>query len=663
MEFKPRVWGTVTDDFAGKTSGSTAAVPHIAKWTTYNGVVSSTSIFNTELNDGYYDQIETNGSGGEFGIGSSAVDGYVPQMLVLFDVIRLFEDTWGTIPSAQDTASKVQWLKDNGNKIVINWYGYCVNSSGGGGTAYMKFATSGGTAFDDTSIVSRGGSLTSGLMTQNTTAFSRMDSNGMFPVLVYGEPGASTGKSILRTDYISITLEMKADTTGVDFFGENSIQLTETTTKGRSPAYLVEYDLSALATALTGWTTASPNNQAFKDLLKAITAEVWAMGTGTDASVMEKTRADFIVFNATNNSYTNQGSFGSTRWSASNIAGQVAKINNVNASTDTNSASMAQQQTTTGNKLYLLVYTPLTSDPANNIQASVSLDFVKLSVDLKRTSDTITGIPIYLPDEWTALVRFAPNWDNNDTKANRRVFDISGKFDLRWTTGKIFQFTKYASITTSVQELSPKTHSKDQIVSALVQQRIDGMTMSIIRNNGTIAKNSINNDASKELLTGAYSLRVGIGQTVGVEADEFLQHFAFFPKTFTDQTNELLLRGLPIPDPNAELVTNGTFDGGSGATINGWTVVSGTGNFANGKAVLTATASGQYIKSLNMSVIPNNVYGFKGSKDSANAKFLINYFDASGTALSTVSIGQGDATATFQQDVTIPSNAFTAIYP
>jgi hypothetical protein len=120
-----KTFAPVTDDFVGKVSGSTVECPHIA-YSGGGGTGQPTTLITP--NDTKYEVGISYGNisalDGSISSVSGKVNGGISQQLFSFNLIRIFEDTYGTIPRSTDAVSKVAWLKSNISKLTVNWYGY-----------------------------------------------------------------------------------------------------------------------------------------------------------------------------------------------------------------------------------------------------------------------------------------------------------------------------------------------------------------------------------------------------------------------------------------------------------------------------------------------------------------------------------------------------------
>jgi predicted phage tail component-like protein len=190
-------------DFVGKVSGSTVVNPHLAKAYRFSSL-GSPSTFTAEVAGVDLDSIKTL-SGGLF-TWSSPTNGYIAQTLFSFNLIRHIEDNYGTIPGA-DTASKVQWIKNNVAKITFNWHGFGSSPSGNKATVQVWQAMA--------SLWEPFGENLSGVVAKvtnsvaNENVLNRIDANGNFHILAHADASNGTTASTINTDYVNLEVELK----------------------------------------------------------------------------------------------------------------------------------------------------------------------------------------------------------------------------------------------------------------------------------------------------------------------------------------------------------------------------------------------------------------------------------------------------------------------
>lgn len=214
----PFTYPSTISDFNGKVSGSTTENPNIAKWSVSSAsLLSPSGSWSGELGTGSYTNIsKLNDTPLENS--STTINGNIPQEMFSFNLIAIFERTYGTIPGNTDTASKVEWLKNNTNGFVIKYYGY--GSCPSGYKAYLSRYSSTAWVTSTTNTASSPSALTS-----NPPA-TDIDSNGMLHFLAYTDASDGVTPSNIYTDYISLTINYKDIGTTIPWWQEITDQKT-----------------------------------------------------------------------------------------------------------------------------------------------------------------------------------------------------------------------------------------------------------------------------------------------------------------------------------------------------------------------------------------------------------------------------------------------------
>jgi hypothetical protein len=334
---------------------------------------------------------------------------------------------------------------------------------------------------------------------------------------------------------------------------------------------MIEVDLTPLCNAMYGG-----SNAALKAALKGISVNAWAMGSGANAGATAY-GADLKVWNATSGSYT--------LW-ASNTNNAIGKLSY-------NSAVNAY--ISSANKLYILIASQYASD--GTITSSVSLDFIQVRVDLSRTPDVVSPIPVNLPKHWAMLVQgFSPSWAYDTTGSNyKRVFkfhkDASNGLQVSYDTS-MDKF--YVSKTVDGAGMSAlwsgiQNFAKHNVINMLLQQTTSGVVFSILNNNGAVVTVSNTNVA---LLSGALSLYFGQNETNTNQMEALTAKYINYDLDkmckaggFTDGEADALLRGIPFQYNN--LIANGDFSNG----VTGWTGNKGTLSVSNNTASLVSNGT------------------------------------------------------------------------
>lgn len=208
----------VKDDFAGKVAGDTTVCPNIRKAVASVSSLQAPSAFG-EMAQASYDLSKT--LDGNSSSTSNSVSGNIAQQLFSFNLIRILEDKFGTLPCPSDTASKIAWLKANINKITCNWWGYGVCPSGN--KAYLLPWNVVNNAYS-TSVASNTASTPSNIIynTDSSASGRIIDDNGYINFLAYTDASDGVTASTVYTDYVNIEILLNT-TTGYDILApENS---------------------------------------------------------------------------------------------------------------------------------------------------------------------------------------------------------------------------------------------------------------------------------------------------------------------------------------------------------------------------------------------------------------------------------------------------------
>lgn len=197
----------ISTDFMNKTSGSSVENGNVMK---HNHLTGNTSLlsptgFTAEgSNTYYYDKVKT--LDGATSMVTATNNGGIPQNLFSFNIISETERKWGREIPGTTLAEKVQWCKDNINKITCNWWGYGSCPSGNKATLAI-FKVSDSTWAVGNSTTS---SSVSNLNITNTTEIpTRIDSDGKIHFLAFTDASDGVTASTIFSDYVSLNIEMK----------------------------------------------------------------------------------------------------------------------------------------------------------------------------------------------------------------------------------------------------------------------------------------------------------------------------------------------------------------------------------------------------------------------------------------------------------------------
>lgn len=196
-----------TANLDSKVSGSVVENPHISKYRSGSTslLVPSDALFAEMAGSNYPNLSTLNAS---VVLTSSLGSGQIAQHLFSFNIIEEFERRVGKIPGSTVT-DRVNWLKNNLNKLTFNWYGF--GSSVGGNKASVKFFRVPDTTWESNS---GGGNHTSGSVTKIPQYIANIanyiDTNGFVHFLAHAEASDGTTASVINTDYVELDIEVKS---------------------------------------------------------------------------------------------------------------------------------------------------------------------------------------------------------------------------------------------------------------------------------------------------------------------------------------------------------------------------------------------------------------------------------------------------------------------
>lgn len=208
----------VVDDFRGKIKGSTVENPNKAydTWQTNNESKSLLNPINLNPNR----EIATSNYRHLENLNDTLVSciaknkDSIPQQLFSFNLIRIIEDKFGEIPALD----KAQWLKDNIETIIFNWWGYGERTDKSNNvidnhiminvwwndTNNWKYSEYADHHFKN--YVSR-------IKFKDVNILQPyVNDNGHVYFIVYNNPvSVEGGKSIVHTDYVNIEIQLKGE--------------------------------------------------------------------------------------------------------------------------------------------------------------------------------------------------------------------------------------------------------------------------------------------------------------------------------------------------------------------------------------------------------------------------------------------------------------------
>lgn len=224
-----------TANFEGKVAGSTVENPHVYKATSTSVLTAPSAFVSSDVTQTNYDKANSlNATVTSVGASNA---GLIPQALFSFNLIEEVERKIGKIPGST-VADKVTWLKNNINKLTLNWYGY--GSSPTGNKASIAICRPSDSTWVDT--VSHTANSVSKLYIIHTVPSGRINDDGFVHMLAYADPSDGVTASTINTDYAELQFELKAN---ADFYAPR-IPLYEVPQESYDKI-LVEWDAATVA--------------------------------------------------------------------------------------------------------------------------------------------------------------------------------------------------------------------------------------------------------------------------------------------------------------------------------------------------------------------------------------------------------------------------------
>jgi hypothetical protein len=372
------------------------------------------------------------------------------------------------------------------------------------------------------------------------------------PTNITGNGG--TGFAEYTTQAIIDVVKMQ-DTT-------NYQELSMTTVNAISQ-FMVEVDLTPLCNARFGG-----SNAALKAALKQIAVDCWARGSGASSGATAY-GVRTSIFNANGNAWiANPG------WNEITLNTSVQKITNLMTSPTFTVANAI----TTSNKLYFLIASQYASD--GTIASAVDLDFIQVRVDIARTPDVVTPVPVVLPKCWSIIGEFSPNFDSNyaPSLAEGKMFinvgvgsDGKNRITFEYTSQKRLRVvTLKNNAVIADNYIYTPTFNKNQIYRCLIVVKNDLIKLYLLKNNGSLDVAST--VPTQSFLTGLASICVGeYLNNSTYNADSFFRFIKLLKNWVPADDNiaDYVLRGLQPPTQYNNLVTNGDFNQGLTNWFNG----------------------------------------------------------------------------------------------
>jgi hypothetical protein len=196
-------------DFAGKVQGDLSGNPHVAWRTGTNPPVTSLLTPNSPklTGGGWYNEFVQDALGGTRAESSNGNNGGISQHMFTFDIIALLEKqiTVNAIPYAD----KIAWMNDNINKISVDWYGF--GSGPAGNRASLKLWYYGSSAWGATTDTHTSGAITKLNRSISSNIADTIGPGGFVHAIAYADASNGIIPSVVATDYVSITVEMKQE--------------------------------------------------------------------------------------------------------------------------------------------------------------------------------------------------------------------------------------------------------------------------------------------------------------------------------------------------------------------------------------------------------------------------------------------------------------------
>jgi hypothetical protein len=189
-------------DFVGKVINSVVENPHSFKWSPATSLLSPSGSWNNQSQFSH-GQVSSLNGGLVIDV-SNAIGGYA-QHLASFNLIEHIERKHGRIP-ADTVSGKVQWIKDNVNKLTSNHHGFA-SSVGGNGLSFRIWNGSSwiGSSNHTSGTVAKATDITMGGIPVV------VQSDGFVHYLAYTtNPSDGTTPSQLNTDFIELEVELKS---------------------------------------------------------------------------------------------------------------------------------------------------------------------------------------------------------------------------------------------------------------------------------------------------------------------------------------------------------------------------------------------------------------------------------------------------------------------
>lgn len=215
VEMKPTSTIQIFDDFKHKISNSIKECPHESKMA-WESTLQAPSLFTKDnVSTSHFNSIsELDGVTLNCAVNSN---GKIPQQLFVFDIIELIERKLGCeIPSA----NKVEWIKNNYERINIKYTGYGTSPSGNL-VKLVLFNQQLNTWMENWLTFTESSPTTKSGDFSGNTDVNNLIVNGKLYLLAYTNASDGVNASNIFTDYISIRIDLKVDSTYTALYCEN----------------------------------------------------------------------------------------------------------------------------------------------------------------------------------------------------------------------------------------------------------------------------------------------------------------------------------------------------------------------------------------------------------------------------------------------------------
>lgn len=193
-------------NFTNKTTGVTSLNPHTSKHKAIAVALEPPANWTTETSSVGYEMLATlNNAVASY---PYSVANGLSANLYAFNIVEHIQRVFGNIP-APEMARKIAWLRNNLNRITLNWTGFGSSPLGNKATvAVWSKGTSSWVTVGTTTSTTPQKITYYGLSLQTTTIF---DNDGIVYFMAYADTSDATTASVINTDYVELVIDLKAD--------------------------------------------------------------------------------------------------------------------------------------------------------------------------------------------------------------------------------------------------------------------------------------------------------------------------------------------------------------------------------------------------------------------------------------------------------------------